>query len=232
MAGLLSLMPSALGGRRFVGDSQTSPPRRCAPRFERLRHWRGPSVLAELFTKLDEIEGPNAERPVVTAAGHTAIQPSIGVGRGFDNKGYRGHQGWPESGSLPRFLGVFLGSITRGRGHGRDVGSHHQPPLHQGRLQARELVADLDPSGLARKRLAPSVLEVFLGSITRGRGHGRDDFPLPPDQTQSNVVARGSAKLQSARPPLFLGGEIMESSGSSARTLRGAWPTLSCWRWH
>jgi len=55
------------------------------------------------------------------------------------------HQGWPESGSLPRFL------------------------------------------------------EVFLGSITRGRGHGRDDFPLPPDQTQSNVVARGSAKLQSDR---------------------------------
>jgi len=38
----------------------------------------------------------------------------------------------------------FLGSITRGRGHGRDVGSHHQPPLHQGRLRARELVADLD----------------------------------------------------------------------------------------
>src|SRR5215469_3117644 len=54
------------------------------------------------------------------------------------------HQGWPESGSLPRFLEVFLGSITRGRGHGRDVGSHHQPPLHQGQLQARELVADLD----------------------------------------------------------------------------------------
>ena len=44
---------------------------------------------------------------------------------------------------------------------------------------------------------------------------GEIDFPLPPDQTQSNVAARGSAKLksdQAARPPLFLGGEIMESS--------------------
>ena len=29
------------------------------------------------------------------------------VAGGFDNKGYRGHQGWPESGSLPRFLEVF-----------------------------------------------------------------------------------------------------------------------------
>src|SRR5499425_3058945 len=54
------------------------------------------------------------------------------------------HQGWPGRGSLPRFLAGSLGSITRGRGHGRDVGSHHQPPLHQGRLRARELVADLD----------------------------------------------------------------------------------------
>ena len=48
-----------------------------------------------------------AGESVGSAAGHTAIQPSIGVGRGFDNKCYRGHQGWPESGSLPRFLGVF-----------------------------------------------------------------------------------------------------------------------------
>src|SRR5215470_6570574 len=39
---------------------------------------------------------------------------------GFDNKGYRGHQVWPESRSFPRILSV-LGFDNEGRGHGRDI---------------------------------------------------------------------------------------------------------------
>src|SRR5215468_2960513 len=70
------------------------------------------------------------------------------------------HQGWPESGSLPRFLEVFLGSITRGRGHGPDVGSHHQPPLpFTGRLlQKKPLIANIAPRvvGIA----GPSVVSL------------------------------------------------------------------------
>ena len=93
-----------------------------------------------------------------------------------------------------RLLATVTTVVTRHHGQLQDL-THttHQPPLHQGRLQARELVADLDPSGLARKRLATSVFRGFLGSITRGRGHGRDDFPLPPDQT---TIQRCSAGIR------------------------------------
>jgi len=38
-----------------------------------------------------------AGESVGSAAGHTAIQPSIGVGRGFDNKGYRGIRVGPKA---------------------------------------------------------------------------------------------------------------------------------------
>ena len=72
--------------------------------------------------------GCDSRRPALGAGDRQDRQASCQpaqVAGGFDNKGYRGHQGWPESGSLPRFLEVFLGSITRGRGHGREVGSHY-----------------------------------------------------------------------------------------------------------
>src|SRR6516225_5726684 len=44
----------------------------------------------------------------------------------------------------------------------------------------------------------PVILPASTGELVKLE-LGEIDFPLPPDQTQSNVAARGSAKLQSDR---------------------------------
>ena len=103
----------------------------------------------------------------------------------------------------------FAATPRTASGPGARRGSpHHQPPLHQGRLQARELVVDLD-------RAVVELLDIDRTAGLEQEAHAANASDLPPDQTQSNVAARGSAKLQSdrllGRP--FLGGEIMESSG-------------------
>ena len=61
-------------------------------------------LIADLQRQLAECK---AERDEGDRQDRQASCQPAQVAGGFDNKGYRGHQGWPESGSLPRFLEVF-----------------------------------------------------------------------------------------------------------------------------